>query len=142
MDTRTNNLSYVPFYFFVLLIVSVPLAVTMYFENPVDLVKMSAFIITGSFFIIFSIVILTEDKLRNKSKFSFTINRSIDIPVLLFLTAAVVSTIFSINPKVSVFGQYQRQISLITFLYLVVIYFLSTGILTDKKRFKIFFFLA
>ena len=141
MDTRTNNLSYIPFYFFVLLVVTVPLAVTMYFENPVDLVKMSAFIITGSFFIIFSIVILTEDKLRNKSKFSFTINRSIDIPVLLFLTAAVVSTIFSINPKVSVFGQYQRQISLITFLYLVVIYFLSTGILTDKKRFKIFFLL-
>lgn len=125
-----------------LLVVSVPLAVTMYFENPVDLVKMSAFIITGSFFIIFSIVILTEDKLRNKSKFSFTINRSIDIPILLFLTAAVVSTVFSINPKVSVFGQYQRQISLITFLYLVVIYFLSTGILTDKKRFKIFFLLA
>ncbi len=114
----------------------------MYFENPVDLVKMSAFIITGSFFIIFSLIILTEDNLRNKSKLSFNINGSIDVPVLIFLTAAVLSAIFSINPKVSVFGQYQRQISLITFLYLAAIYFLSSGILTDKKRFKIFFLLA
>lgn len=142
MDTRTNNLTYIPFYFFVLLIISVPFAITMYFENPVDLVKMSAFIILGSFFIMFSLIIFIEDKLRNNSKLTFAVNRSFDIPVLLFLAAAIFSTVFSINPKVSVFGQYQRQIGLITFLYLGIIYFLSSGILQERKRFILLFSLA
>lgn len=142
MDTRTSNLTYIPFYFFVLLIISVPFAITMYFENPVDLVKMSAFIILGSFFVMFSLIILIEDNLKNKNKLSFTINRSIDLPVLLFLTASILSTVFSIKPKASVFGQYQRQIGLITFIYLAAIYFLSSGLLQDKRRFTLLFSLA
>jgi len=142
MDTQAGKLTYIPFYFFVLIIISVPIAITMYFENPVDLVKMSAFIILGSFFIMFSLIILIEDNLKNKNKLSFTINRSIDLPVLLFLIAAILSTVFSINPKVSVFGQYQRQIGLITFIYLAAIYFLSSGMLHDKKRFTLLFSLA
>ncbi|NOS86420.1 MAG: hypothetical protein HOP31_14880 [Ignavibacteria bacterium] len=142
MDTRTNNLTYIPFYFFVLLIISVPFAITMYFENPVDLVKMSAFIITGSFFVMFSLAIAAEDNLIKGNSLSFSINKSLDIPVFIFILAAVLSTIFSLNPKVSVFGQYQRQIGLITFIYLAVIYFLSSGMLQDKKRFTLLFSLA
>lgn len=142
MDTRTYKLFHIPFYFFVLLIISVPLSFTLFFENPVDLVKMSALYITGSFFIIFSLIIITEDNLRNKSNISFVFNRSTDLPVLFFLIAAILSTIFSINPKISLFGQYQRQIGLITFIYLAVVYFLASGILQDKKRFTLLFLIA
>lgn len=142
MDTRTYKLFHIPFYFFVLLIISVPLSFTLFFENPVDLVKMSALYITGSFFIIFSLIIITEDNLRNKSNISFVFNRSTDLPVLFFLIASILSTIFSINPKISLFGQYQRQIGLITFIYLAIIYFLVSGILQDKKRFTLLFLIA
>jgi len=135
MEARPANLSYIPFYFFMLVVVSVPLAITMFFENPVDLVKMSAFIITGSFFVMFSTAHFAENTLRSGQNTSFSFNSSLDVPVLIFICAAVLSTIFSLNPKISVFGQYQRQIGLITFLYLVVIYFLSGDLLSDKKRF-------
>ncbi len=131
-----------PFYFFVLLIIGVPLAITMYFENPVDLVKMSAFIITGSFFIMITLIIQAESGLTGGKALSFSVNRSIDVPVLIFLLAAILSTAFSINPKISLFGQYQRQISFVTFIYLAVIYFLSSGILQDKKRFNVLFLTA
>jgi O-antigen ligase/Tfp pilus assembly protein PilF len=125
-----------------LLVISVPFAITMYFENPVDLVKMSAFITTGSFFVMFSLAIAAEDNLKKGNNLSFSLNKSLDIPVFIFILAAVLSTIFSINPKISVFGQYQRQIGLITFVYLAVIYFLSSGMLQDKKRFTLLFSLA
>jgi O-antigen ligase len=142
MDTRTENLTFIPFYFFMLLVITVPLAITLFFENPVDLVKMSTFIITGSFFIMFSIALYTEDNLRKGNNITFYINKAIDVPVLIFIVAAVLSTVFSINSKISVFGLYQRQIGLITFLYLAVIYFLSSGILKDKKRYNVLFFTA
>lgn len=114
----------------------------MYFENPVDLVKMSAFIIMGSFFIVFSLAITWEAHLMNGRGLQFSINKSYDIPVLAFIAAAILSTVFSINPGTSIFGQYQRQISLITFLYLALVYFLSSGILQDKNRFKSLFSIA
>lgn len=114
----------------------------MYFENPVDLVKMSAFIIMGSFFIVFSLAITWEDHLMNGRGLPFSINKSYDIPVLAFIAAAILSTVFSINPGTSIFGQYQRQISLITFLYLALVYFLSSGILQDKNRFESLFSIA
>lgn len=142
MDTRTHKTYYIPFYFFILLIISVPLAITMYFENPVDLVKMSAFIIMGSFFIVFSLAITWEDHLMNGRGLPFSINKSYDIPVLAFIASSILSTVFSINPGTSIFGQYQRQISLITFLYLALVYFLSSGILQDKNRFKSLFSIA
>lgn len=114
----------------------------MYFENPVDLVKMSAFIIMGSFFIVFSLAITWEDHLMNGRGLPFSINKSYDIPVLAFIASSILSTVFSINPGTSIFGQYQRQISLITFLYLALVYFLSSGILQDKNRFKSLFSIA
>jgi len=142
MEPRTAKLAYIPFYFFMLLVISVPLAITMFFENPVDLVKMCAFIITGSFFVMFSVTFYTENSLRNSNNVPYSINKALDLPVLIFVCAAVLSTVFSINPKISFFGQYQRQIGLITFLYLSVIYFLSSGMLQDKKRFNILFLTA
>ncbi len=142
MDSRLNNYSYIPFYLFVMLITSVPLAISMYFENPVDLVKRSAFIILGSFFVLFSLVISIEENLKKENKFSLNINKAFDIPVLIFILAAILSTVFSIDPKVSVFGRYQREIGLITFIYLALIYFLSSGIFRDRKRFNSLFLLA
>jgi len=114
----------------------------MYFENPVDLVKMGAFVILGSLFVIFSLVISLEENLKSGNKFTLYTNRLIDIPVLFFAAAAILSTIFSISPRISFFGQYQRQIGLNTFLYLAVIYFLLSGILQDKRRFVTLFLTA
>ncbi len=122
-----------------MLMVSVPLAITFYFENPVDLVKKSAFIIMGSFFIIFSLALYIDSRGRTENKFTFELNKPFDIPVLLFVFAVILSTIFSINPAVSIFGQYQREIGMITFLYLVLIYFISSGILKEERRFTAFF---
>lgn len=122
-----------------MLMVSVPLAITFYFENPVDLVKKSAFIIMGSFFIIFSLALYIDSRGQAENKFTFELNKPFDIPVLLFVFAVILSTIFSINPAVSIFGQYQREIGMITFLYLAAIYFISSGILKEERRFTALF---
>lgn len=92
MDHKEYKPTFIPFYFFVLLMVSVPLAITFYFENPVDLVKKSAFIIMGSFFIIFSLVLTTERTGRTENQYTLEINKFLDIPVLLFMFAAILST--------------------------------------------------
>jgi len=69
MDARIYKYSYIPFYLLMLLITSVPFAISMYFENPVDLVKSSAFEITGALFIILTLVISIELFLKNDENF-------------------------------------------------------------------------
>lgn len=131
------------YYLLLLLVIAVPLAGTTYFENPIDLVKGDTVKIIGSVFIIVTLlVIMGMYFFKQELDFSFEFDKSLDPFILFFLFAATLSTIFSINPAVSFFGQYQRQIGLLTFINLAFIYFLSYPIFKEKARLRKFFLAA
>ena len=127
MNNSKNIYSFLPFIFLIILITSVPLSITMYFENPVDLVKRAAFIIAASLLIISALIISANSALSEKKEISVNLKLYIDIPVLILLLTLVISTIFSRSPLLSTFGQYQREIGLITFIYLTFIYIISSS---------------
>src|SRR5213593_842283 len=123
MDRKAQISFNAHFYLFLLFVVAVPLAITMYFENPVDLVKSAALrIVGGSFIIVTLLTAIGIYYFKKDSESPIEFDLFFDTPVLLFLITAVLSTIFSINSLVSFFGQYQRQIGLLTFFYMVTIY--------------------
>ncbi len=138
MNNSKNIYSFLPFIFLIILITLVPLSITMYFENPVDLVKRAAFIIAASLLIISALIISANSALSEKKEISVNLKLYIDIPVLILLLTLVISTIFSRSPLLSTFGQYQREIGLITFIYLTFIYIISSAIFEDKSRLRSF----
>lgn len=124
-----------PYFLFLLLIVSVPLVFTTYFENPVDLVKSGTVKIIGSLLIIFTLLILYGlINFGENSGITFRFNKSIDIPMTALIASALLSAIFSLNPLVSFYGQYSRQVGLIIYIHLAALYFLSRFFLDDKSR--------
>jgi O-antigen ligase len=126
-DTFTNKLTY---YCFLALIISVPLAFTTYVENSFDLVKDTVLKLLGGIFIISSMASVY----RKSGGIDF--NKNIDPYVLFFLAAAMLSTIFSLNPNVSYSGGYIRQVGFVTYLYLILIYVFAGIILKDKDKFQ------
>lgn len=138
------------FCFLLVTVAGVPLAITTYFQSPDDLVKSVTLKIAGGCFIIVTLLTMLRNQPSNPFQREKTSDPSeplrngnfspaFDIPVLLFLAAAILSTIFSINPMVSFFGQYQRQIGLLSFLYIIIIYFLSFPVLRYGNRVRILF---
>ena len=74
-------------------------------------------------------VILTAWLLKSVNEKTFTIKRTpLDIPILLFLAANVLSTVFSIDRQTSIFGYYSRFNGglLSTFAYIILYYALVT----------------
>src|SRR4030095_16668547 len=61
-------------------------------------------------------------------------DKTFDPYVLLFFLAAVLSTIFSINPLVSYWGHYERSLGLAQYIYIILIYFFSIYIFNDERR--------
>ncbi|MEO8513377.1 MAG: O-antigen ligase family protein [Ignavibacteria bacterium] len=118
-----------------LLIIAVPLAVTTLTHNQSDLPKNFVLTITAGLFCLSVIAgfcikfFFTVEKSREKL---FTFLPSLDIPVILLLLSAVLSTLFSINSYISYYGQYERQIGLVTFIYLFIVYS-SISVLMQKE---------
>ncbi|MBZ0201637.1 MAG: O-antigen ligase family protein [Ignavibacteria bacterium] len=121
----------IPFLLFSLLIASVPLTITTYLNNQSDLPKNAALQITGSLFIISVIVVYFRSVLKGSQK-TFAgllyFKKSLDPFILLFLFAALISTVFSLNPEISYTGQYERQYGLVLIIFITLIYFLSPAV--------------
>lgn len=60
----------------------------------------------------------------------------LDLPVLLFALVAVLSTIFSINPRLSIAGSYYRYEGLPTILSYVAVFFAATNFLHKREQIK------
>lgn len=134
---QNTGISY-PFYLLIAFVIVTPLIFSTAVESMFDAVKSSAFRILGGLFIITTAYYIWN-KLKH-SKTDIIVNKALDISVLLILFGAVVSTIFSINPYVSMFGQYARQIGLITYVMLALIYLFASFILNSaEKRDKLLF---
>jgi O-antigen ligase len=140
----------VSFCFLLLTAAAVPLAISTYFQSPDDLVKSVTLKIAGGCFIVVTLLSMLRNPppnpvQRGKTRYpseplqNGNFSPAFDIPVLLFSAAAILSTIFSINPMVSFFGQYQRQIGLLSFLYIIIIYFLSFPVLRYENRVRTLF---
>jgi O-antigen ligase len=126
----------IPYYLLLVLIVVLPLIFSSSVESMFSLMKSITFRIAGSLFIIASIFFLWNKLKQGKS--GIIVNKMLDTAVLLILIAAIVSTIFSINPYVSIIGQYMRQIGLLTYFVLVLIYFsVSVSVVSAEKRDKV-----
>lgn len=123
-------------YIFLFLLFALPLTVTSFTHNQSDLPKSFVLInISGLFFILALAGILmflfAHGKNVNVLKFEF--NPSLDIPLLIFILAASLSTVFSVNSYISFFGEYQRQFGLITYICMFMLYIFNSLFLSEKK---------
>lgn len=126
-------------YFLFILIALIPFTVTKLLYSQSDLPKAAVLIIFGGIFISSVLIpaayyFLSKSKSQTALRFSFS--SPLDAAVLIFFLAAAVSTVFSINPHVSFYGQYERQVGLITLLYLTLIYFFAVPCISGKGSAK------
>ncbi len=136
--TASKKLLNLTYYSFFALIIVTPLIFLKYIESSFDLAKKASLIIIGGLFIIITLIyLISELKQGARENGGIFIDKKFDPAIIFFLIAALLSTIFSIKPYVSFQGQYSRQIGFITFLYLSVIYFLSSQILRNKNKFAL-----
>lgn len=122
----------IPFYFLAGLILLLPLVFSASVDNSYDLVKNAYFKSVSAVFIFISLIVLRKRFISSKPY--LIINKPIDAGIILFIIAAVLSTIFSINPWVSLYGQYLRQIGLLTYTALFIIYLILSFQLFTKKE--------
>lgn len=122
-------------YFLFFLIALIPLTVTKLLFSQSDLPKAAVLVILGGIFITSVMIPAVYRSLttrKNPAGLRFSFSSPLDAGVLIFILAAAVSTIFSINPYVSYYGQYERQVGLITLLYLTLIYFFAVPHISEK----------
>jgi O-antigen ligase len=133
INTSQKYLNFSYYSFFALLITT-PLIFSKYIEGSFDLAKKSSLIVLGGIFIILTIIFFLVKVYGKEEGPGLFLDRRIDPVICLFLLAALISTIFSIKPYVSFYGQYSRQIGFITYLYLFAVYFLSSQILREENK--------
>lgn len=114
------------------MVVVLPLIFSTAVESMFDAVKSAAFRIIGGIFISSALFYLWN-KLKQPGR-KILINKYLDISVLFILFSMIISTVFSINPYVSLNGQYARQIGLITYIMLALIYFSASFILDSAEK--------
>lgn len=139
MFKQAQNTPSFQFLSFLLLIVTVPLTITTYLYNRSDLPKYSVLVILGTVFIVASLIISLYSLYKNpekNGKLTLEFDTVFDPLVFIFLLTAVISTVFSLNPYVSYHGQYERQIGLLTYIYLFLIYYFSSRVFNSEKRIK------
>lgn len=115
---------------FLLITAVVPLVITKITYSQSDLPKSTVLIITASIFILISSLIFIYTNFNSSSRkhqLELNINPFLDIPLLFYFAAILISFLFSANHYVSYFGEYERQIGALTYIYLILLYF-SAGI--------------
>jgi O-antigen ligase len=115
------------------IVCSVPLTVTTALYNQSDLPKNAMLVFTGGAFIAAVIFYILLNRTGKDEQFLY-FNKQLDPYILVFLASAVLSTVLSINPYISFWGQYQRQGGLNLYIYLVLLYFLASAVLTDSRN--------
>lgn len=115
----------------------IPLAVTTCLNNQSDLLKNALLQALGGVFVILVVAFSFFTGTRNKKNVKLLqFNSAIDPYIILFIFAAIVTTIFSLNPEVSIYGQYERQIGLITIMMAGLLYYYSKVVLADESRLR------
>lgn len=123
-------------FIYMILLIAVPLIITTFTYNQSALPKSASLIFLSALFLlaVLSAVLLTAFSSRKReSQLVFFALPRIDIPLFIFLAAAAVSSVFSINPYISVFGEYQRQTGLIIFVIFFLLYLFNSFLISDKK---------
>ncbi len=131
-----KNYGVISFIVFLVLITSVPLGFWKGFDNGFDFVKSSILKAAGGLFIISVSLYLSFRNSRKHFPSFAGFDRTLDPFILFLLLSVALSTIFSTNVQVSLFGNYDSQIGLITYLYFFFIYLLTPAILVDDKKFR------
>lgn len=134
---ENKSISYRPAkYLLLMLIAAVPLTVTTITHNQSDLPKNAVLIIiTGLICVLTacSYLIAIFSKGNNDTSFRLNFLPQLDIPVILLFLSALISTLFSINSNNSYYGQYERQIGLLTYINLLIIFFIAASQEEDGK---------
>jgi O-antigen ligase len=133
LKMQHQTLIKISFVFLLALLFITPLAFSLWVENSFTLVKKSSLIIIGGFFIITTVILFTTKFIKKDELYIF-VDKRIDPFILLFLNAALLSTLFSIKPYISMFGSYTREIGFMTYLFLGVIYFISSQLFQNEQR--------
>jgi len=129
--------SKVLYYALCVIIIAIPFSISRYFFNVNDLPKSSALMISGSIIISLFAAIFSFSLFKDKNKDTFLyFAPKLDLGILLFLAACIISTVYSLKPSISFWGQYERQVGLITFIYLTAIYFISGYLLREGSRLR------
>jgi len=131
MEKLTRNK--ILFYLLLFLSASLPLTISKYFYNENDLPKSSVLMLIGGLLIILSSAAFIL-KIFKEKILVFNYSKLLDSSILLFILSLVISTIFSLRPYISFFGQYERQFGLITYLFFAALYFISSLVLNDNYK--------
>lgn len=113
----------------------IPLAYLPWFTNGFDLIKNTIFrsLILILIFSHGASFVLQNSAQIDKARFK----KPISIVFLCLILLLIISTIFSPTPLVSFFGNYQRQLGLVSFLFIAIL-FIETLIHAKKKDFMLF----
>jgi len=134
---RNLSKSRILYYLCLFIIAVFPFFISRYFFSVNDLPKNSALIIFGSVLLSLFVIIFSYRLIRAKeSPASVYLVPKLDFPIIIFLIACIISAIFSLNPSTSFWGSYERQLGLITFIYLTVLYFISGYLIREGSRIK------
>ncbi|MCX7877065.1 MAG: O-antigen ligase family protein [Ignavibacteria bacterium] len=132
---NVSRTEYISFLVLSFLLASVPTSVSSYFANYTDLIKASVIKTAGSFYLILMSYLFY--RVSGKSLLKLSIKTS-DILILCFFVSLLVSTLFSINSEISFKGQYYRQMGLLLYIYLVLIYFFISYQVSEDNIYKFF----
>lgn len=127
------------YYSFLLLLVIIPLTITTLTYNRTGLPKSTALQIFGTVYIISAFFVMyLKYFYEKKDDAGSTVeyDRAFDPYMLLFFLAALLSVIFSINPLVSYYGHYERNLGLIEYIYMFLIYYFSIYIFKGERRIR------
>lgn len=125
---KGQKLSDIIYWGIVALVFLLPLAYSTLVYNTFTVVKATLLLIAT-----FSFLLLWLLKINIEGSFCFK-RSPLDLPVLCFAAVAVLSTLFSVNPLLSLFGAHNRNEGLLTILSYVFVYFLATNFINDKKK--------
>ncbi|MEK7274877.1 MAG: tetratricopeptide repeat protein [Candidatus Desantisbacteria bacterium] len=84
----------------------------------------------------FSIIILTAWLVKAVLIGHSFVRSKLDLPVLAFFWASILSTIFSMYPSTSLVGAYKRHEGLTTTITYILLFFVATNFLHQKRLFK------
>jgi hypothetical protein len=138
-DSSKDIYRNISFIIFAVLIVSVTLAFWKPFDNAFDFVKASLLRFTGGLFITSCSVYFLFGKNINRKTPSIPVDKNADLTMLIFIAAAALSAMYSVNPILSFWGNYEIQIGFITYLNLAFIYLFLPAILNTEAKFRLTF---
>src|SRR4030095_9784428 len=119
-----------------ILLAVIPLTITSLTYNPTNLPKSSELMILGTVYIIaaFTVIYLKLFYERTDGGITVEYEKTFDLLVLIFFIAAVFSTVFSINKWVSYWGHYERNLGLVEYIYIILIYYFSIYTFKEEQR--------